>query len=209
MSQFCIETYINNLPENIEIINVNNKKIKYLPDLTRFTNLQTLHCSNNELTELPNLNENLQTLHCYNNKLTSLPTLNKNLKDLACDNNQLIVLPTLNENLQKLHCYNNRLIMLPILNSTLQDLCYVNNPIHRIIDSNDLFIDLFIINKKLKILHNFCHLYYCLKFKRQFRDLLWKKIREHKIIKKYHPSYLLKCLKDENDDLDMVLDSWV
>jgi len=35
------------------------------------------------------------------------------------------------------------------------------NPIYEIINSNDFFI----INKKLKILHTFCHLYYCLKFK--------------------------------------------
>ena len=42
MTEFCIETYINNLPENTEIINVNGRQLNYLPDLTRFTNLQIL-----------------------------------------------------------------------------------------------------------------------------------------------------------------------
>jgi uncharacterized protein with von Willebrand factor type A (vWA) domain len=66
---------------------------------------------------------------------------------------------------------------------------------------------LFIIVKKLKILYNFRNLYYCLKFKQHFRHLLWK-IREPKIIKKYHPSYLIKFLTDENIDMDVVLDNW-
>ena len=90
MTEFCIETYINNLPENTEIINVNGRQLNYLPDLTRFTNLQILYCYNNHLTELPTLNENLQELYCYNNHLTELPTLNEKLKKLFCHNNQLI-----------------------------------------------------------------------------------------------------------------------
>jgi len=103
--------------------------------------------------------------------------------------------------------------VLPILNSNLRELYYVNNPIYKVISSSDLFDNLFILNKKLKILHNFCHLYYCLKFKTQFRDFLWKKIREPKIIQKYHPSYLNKLLIDDAEgtedlDIDMVLNSW-
>ena len=194
MTEFCIETYILSLPENTEIINVTSKQINYLPNLTRFKKLHTLNCSNNQLTFLPSLNENLKILSCHNNQLTELPTLN--------------------ENLQELYCSNNQLTMLPILNSNLRELYYVNNPIYKVISSSDLFDDLFILNKKLKILHNFCHLYYCLKFKTQFRDFLWKKIREPKIIQKYHPSYLNKLLIDDAEgtedlDIDMVLNNWV
>ena len=36
------------------------KQLKYLPDLSRFKNLQELDCSNNQLIFLPKLNENLQ-----------------------------------------------------------------------------------------------------------------------------------------------------
>jgi hypothetical protein len=61
------------------------------------------------------------------------------------------------------------------------------------------------IKQKLKILHTFRHLYYCLKFKTQFWNLLWKKIREPKIIQNYHPSYLEQLLTDENINLDMYI----
>ena len=136
-----------------------------------------------------------------------LPTLNVNLQILFCSNNQLVTLPTLNKNLQQLFCSNNQLTFLPSLNENLRLLTYDYNPIYEIIDSNDLFI----INTKLQILHKFCYLYYCLKFKTQFRDLLWQKIREPKIMKNYHPSYLNKLLIDGNEDLDidMTLNSWL
>ena len=185
MTKFCIETYINNLPENTEIINVNNKQIKFLPDLTRFTNLEALYCDNNQLLTIPSLNANLCELICSYNQLTTLPTLNENLQILCCNNNQLTNLPSLNKN--------------------LKTFWYDNNPIYEIINSHKFVI----IKKKINILHTFCHLYYCLKFKKQFRDLLWKKIREPKIIQKYHPSYLLKFLKDDNEDIDMVLNNWL
>jgi Leucine-rich repeat (LRR) protein len=136
--------------------------------------------------------------------LTTLPTLNEILQTLYCAHNRLSSLPRLNENLQILACAHNRLTSLPRLNKNLMLLSYHHNPIYEIINSDDLFI----IRKKLEILHTFFHLYYCLKFKRQFRDFLWKKIREPKIIEKYHPSYLLKFLKDENADIETVLNSW-
>ena len=96
---------------------------------------------------------------------------------------------------------------LPSLNANLQELYYYNNPIYQIINNDFLFI----INTKLKILHKFCYLYYFLKFKTKFRDFLWKKIREPKIMKNYHPSYLNKLLIDGTEDLDidLVLNSWI
>ena len=100
MTNFCVETYIHGLPETTDIIYLNHKQIKYLPDLTRFTNLQKLYCANNRLTSLPPLNEKLQILDCANNQLTSLPPLNANLQILYCANNQLTSLPRLNEKLQ-------------------------------------------------------------------------------------------------------------
>ena len=122
----------------------------------------------------------------------------------------MTLLPTLNVSLEILNCSNNQLTTLPNLNLDLQELYYYNNPIYEIIDSNNLFI----INTKLQILHKFCHLYYCLTFKKQFRDLLWKKIREPKIMQKYHPSYLNKLLIHDTEgtedlDLDMVLNTWL
>jgi hypothetical protein len=95
------------------------------------------------------------------------------------------------------------LTSLPSLNENLRALYYFYNDIYTIIDSDNLVI----IRKKLKILYNFRHLYYCLKFKPQIWRLLWK-IREPKIMQKYHPSYLDELLTNENIDIDIVLDKW-
>ena len=80
---------------------------------------------------------------------------------------------------------------------------YKNNPIYEIINSDNKDT----IKQKMKILNNFCHLYYCLKFKKQFRDLLWVKIREPKIRKRYSHDYLVEHLH-EDTDLDQFLDNW-
>ena len=106
MSTFNIEEYFNSLPENIETINVSNKNLTYIPSLKRFTNLISLRCECNNLTQLPELNNSLEYLHCNNNQLTQLPPLNSSLRELYCSNNQLTQLPELNSSLQNLHCYN-------------------------------------------------------------------------------------------------------
>jgi Leucine-rich repeat (LRR) protein len=64
-----IETYLNSLSEDILKLNISSKGIKSLPDLTRFKNLDELHCSNKQLTSLPTLPQNLKELYCYNNPI--------------------------------------------------------------------------------------------------------------------------------------------
>jgi Leucine-rich repeat (LRR) protein len=150
------------------------------------------------------LNEKLELLYCFSNKLTSLPILNENLEILWCEHNQLTSLPQLNENLRQLYCDNNQLTSLPHLNEKLKGLYISDNPISEIINGETT-------NEKriqIQLLNNFRHLYYSLKFKKQFRDWLWVKIREHKAIKKYNPDYLVEHLQ-EDIDLNDFLDNWV
>ena len=122
-----IETYMDSLSEDILHINIIGKSSKYLPDLTRFKNLKTLICSNNQLTFLPTLPQNLEVLCCSNNQLTSLPTLPQNLKILHCYNNKISLLPTLPQNLEILYYSNNQLTSLPTLPQNLEILCCSNN----------------------------------------------------------------------------------
>jgi Leucine-rich repeat (LRR) protein len=161
-------------------------------------NLHTLYCFNNQLTSL-HLNEKLHTLHCFNNQLTYLH-LNENLNVLHCSYNKLTSL-YLNDKLHTLNCFNNQLTYLH-LNEKLKIIDYKNNPIYKIINEDDVQI----VSHKLKILNKFRYLYYSRKFKKKFRDLLWVKIREPKIRKKYSYDYLIANLKD--NDLDEFLKKW-
>ena len=199
----AIEIYLNSLSEDILTIYIHNKGIKSLPDLTRFKNLKILSCSNNKLTLLPTLPQNLVILYCDNNQLTSLPTLPQNLKILYCSKNELTLLPTLSQNLKSLYCSDNQLTSLPSLPPNLEMLRCFNNYIYEIIQGDSLFQ----IKENIQILNNFRYLYYCLKFKKQFRKWLWEKVREPNIKKMYNPTYLIENLKEE-DDLDKVLNNW-
>jgi hypothetical protein len=62
------------------------------------------------------------------------------------------------------------------------------------------------INNELHIFNRFCELYFALKFKKQFY-----KLYEKVMIKKYHPSNLIKLLENVGDDeekMDILLESW-
>ena len=213
-----------------KLVCVNNQ----LTSLHLNENLQELHCAFNQLTSL-HLNENLQELHCSFNQLTSLH-LNEKLKHLYCSSNRLTSLQTVNlesldcynnrltslhlnetihtiycsgnrltslhlKNVKYIFCSSNRLTSLPVLNANLH-INYSNNPIYEIINS----VDIDIINRKMQVLNDFRYLYYCLKFKKRFRDLLWVKIREPKIRSKYSHKYLVEHLRDT--DLDEFLQNW-
>lgn len=142
-------------------------------------------------------------IYCSGNKLTSLPTLPPTLEFLVCPYNELIFLPILPEKLKVFECYNNKLAYLPTLPNHMIEFNINNNPIVEIIYNGNFNI----LKKNIDIVNNFRHLYYCIKFRAQFRKCLWEKIREPKIAKKYDPNYLIKNLKN-NADLDKVLDEW-
>ena len=86
-------------------------------DVSKNTELQKLYCDGNQLTSLE-VGENtvLDTLHCYNNQLTSLDvSKNTNLTLLYCDSNQLTSLDvSQNTALQELYCDSNQLTSLDV-----------------------------------------------------------------------------------------------
>jgi hypothetical protein len=66
--------------------------------------------------------------------------------------------------------------------------------------------------QKEYIIGRFKETFYTLKYKKQFRDLLWVKVREPKIRAKYHPQHLFKMLEARGeldvDELDALMDQW-
>jgi len=192
--QFNIEEYLNSLPLNTTEIIVSSRGLTYLPDLSRFKELTHLYCSHNQLTELPPLNNTLTLLYCSYNQLTELPPLNNNLKHLDCSDNKLTWLPPLNNNLKYLDCSHNQLTWLPPLNNKL---IFINIYANNIYNNKNI----------IKILRNFRYTYYCLKFKKHFKRWLWEKVREPKIMEKFHPSHLTNLL--DTDDLEVFLEDWI
>ena len=195
---FNIEDYINSLPLDTTDIDVSDKRLKYLPDLTRFKQLIRLYCFNNYLTELPPLNNTLKVLVCSLNQLTELPPLNNDLTFLDCSYNQLTKLPSLNNKLEQIYCYRNQLTELPVLNNKLVILFCSDNNIFNKNNNNKNII---------QTLRNFRYTYYLLKFKKHFKRWLWEKVREPKIMKRFHPSHLDELL--ETDDLEVFLEDWI
>ena len=219
---------------SLTLLDCHNNQLTSLPELPN--TLIELFCYNNKLVYLPKLPNTLLHLYCQNNKLNSLPELPNSLLEINCKCNNLNSLPKLPNNLQYLHCGNNNLISLPVLPLTIILIYYYNNFIYKCIDNNqsisydesmlvygnwgDLSIQLqhlirnhksiiTNINTNNNILIKFRYLYYSLKFKKQFKYLLWEKIRKPKIIQKYRPECLLELLENnETNDLDVILNNW-
>ena len=217
--EFNIENYLNSLPLDTTNIDVSGKGLTYLPDLSRFKQLTHLNCSDNPLTELPHLNDNLRYLDCNYNQLTELPPLNNNLTQLFCHRNQLTWLPPLNNKLKCLACRHNHLIELPPLNDNLEflDCCHnqltvlphLNNKLQILYcrNTNIFNKNTYLYDNKIKTLRNFRYTYYLLKLKKHFKRWLWEKVREPKIMAKFHPSHLDAL--EETDDLEVFLDDWI
>jgi hypothetical protein len=233
MSFNSIEEYFAQFPDDIETIDV-SMQTHYLPDLSRFYKLKDLVCSNNQLTQLPNLPPTLKVLYCINNLLTQLPTLPPTVTHLYCFDNQLTQLPTLPSKLKLLYCNNNQLTQLPILPPKLKYLVCNNNQLTQLPTLPSILIHFncrnnlfpfdherkdpnmmeYIIEMRNKnnIIIRFKELFYALKYKKMFRDWLWVRIREPKIRNKYHPDNLIKLLEDREkltlDELDELDDNW-
>jgi Leucine-rich repeat (LRR) protein len=307
-NKFDIESYLDSLPVHITELDVSEKKLKYLPDISRFTGLEKLFCYKNSITELPELPKNLKELTCYGNnltkieidelhdlitldcrynKLTKLPNLNlhkrllylfcsenklkklpelpDSLQLLRCDHNKLHTLPSLPNNIEELYCDSNQLKKLPLLPRKLVRLVCCNNHLTELppfppkltavfcqynelgslpLLNDGVYVSFYgntvlnlITNAEyndemgtpdydvhnahqydkeelqqiVKTIYNFKYTYYCLKFKKRFRDFLWERVREPIAMKRYHPLELQKILDvTESSELDenVLLENW-
>lgn len=106
-----LKTLPNNLPQTLELINVQFNEITSLPTLPN--SLKTLDCSNNFLDVLPAFPSTLRILDCSNNQIANLPALSTDLITLFCDNNKLTSIPPLPTRLQGLMCSYNNIKTLP------------------------------------------------------------------------------------------------
>jgi len=200
------------LPSTLKSLYCFHNKLTRLPPLP--STLESLYCSFNQLKCLPQLPSSLERLHCYTNQLKCLPQLPSSLEILDCSCNELTYLPQLPSTLEILKCNYNKLKCLPQLPSSLRNLDCSNNRFHNyIIKKNFISMSEFIteIRKQIQVENRFRELFYALKYKKQFRDLLWVRIREPKIRQRYHPDNLMKMLEEREltlDELDELNDNW-
>jgi Leucine-rich repeat (LRR) protein len=86
---------------NLEGLEVENNKIKKLPDLTWLWLLKSLDFNSNQISSLPNLSGNakLETLNFGNNQFTTFPTLpaSSNIKTLVFAHNNITSIPSLSQ----------------------------------------------------------------------------------------------------------------
>ena len=117
---------------SVDIITVRGMNITSLKGIENFTNLKTLRCNKNNLTELDlSSNTLLESLACDNNNISSLNLNNcPNLREVYCTYNGLRTLYVSGcTALEELYCYVNSLDVLYVSQNTkLVSLdCQVNN----------------------------------------------------------------------------------
>jgi Leucine-rich repeat (LRR) protein len=112
-----------NLPNSLETLICSFNRLTRLPNLDNLTQLQFLWCNNNILSHLPSLSNltKLELLNCSVNNLIKLPEkLPNSIQFLYCWINKLEELPEiLPKSLFHLHCYHNKLKLLPDLPDSL------------------------------------------------------------------------------------------
>ena len=91
---------------SIEVLDLSNKNLTVLPDLSKYTKLKVLKCFGNQLTSLDNLPPGLLELYCGYNEITSLNNLPPRLQKLDCSYNKITSLDNLPPGLQILNYEN-------------------------------------------------------------------------------------------------------
>lgn len=67
MNMSHLINYLNSLPDDVEKIDLSNKNLNELPNLSRFYNLKVLNISNNKIKSIQSLPSNLIVLFCNKN----------------------------------------------------------------------------------------------------------------------------------------------
>lgn len=85
-------TLLDKYKYNIRYLNISNKNIEGILDLSKFTKLNKLICNNNKIVELKGITNGLLYLDCSYNLITKLTTLPDYLNTFIFHNNPLIEL---------------------------------------------------------------------------------------------------------------------
>ena len=94
---------------SITELDLSYKGLTQLPDLSLYTNLKNLNCSQNQITSMDNLPQAITKLECYNNQITSLDNLPHTIICLDCSYNQITSLDNLPHTITYLNCSYNPL----------------------------------------------------------------------------------------------------
>lgn len=141
-----VTDYLNGLNDDVEIIDLSQRGLKELPDLSRFKKLKKLHIPVNNLVSLPDLSEckELIDIICFNNNLENIDNITKlnKLEKFVCFRNNLTSIPDLNNltNLTMLNLNENKLTNLPDMSGlvNLKNLSVSRNSISQLPDLTSL-----------------------------------------------------------------------
>jgi Leucine-rich repeat (LRR) protein len=149
---------LNTRISNVLLLDLSGLNISDITGIAGFISLETLICSNNELTTLNvSTNVNLKSLLCASNFLTGLLlNSNTNLETLNCSNNQIKNLDLASNTLLKsLSCSGNQLSQIDLVNnSDLTFLSLLNNRItgELVVSNNTNLESLFCSSNQISIL---------------------------------------------------------
>jgi Leucine-rich repeat (LRR) protein len=177
-----MQSYIDSLDDSITELNLYDKQLTCLPDLSKFKQLTKLDCGYNQITELNNLPNSITILYCSNNQITELNNLANSITTLDCYNNQITELNNLANSITTLHCYNNQITE---LNNLPNSITYLDCNSNQITELNNLPNSITTLNcsynqiTELNNLPNSITELYCLNNQLVSNDLIyWKGIKK-------------------------------
>jgi Leucine-rich repeat (LRR) protein len=157
MATFNIESYLDLLPDDTEMIDISNINLTNIPCLERFYQLKELYCSYNQIKQLDNLPNTLKELFCSYNQIKQLDNLPNSLTILGCGYNQITHLDNLPNNLKELYCSYNKITQINDIPNTLKGLLCDNNLIEKLDNLPNTLEILDCSSNKIKQLNNLPH----------------------------------------------------
>jgi Leucine-rich repeat (LRR) protein len=101
--------YLEKKDKNIKELKLVGYNLMEIPNLSKFTNLETLNLSNNKIKFLLNIPSTVKTLIIKNNKIEKILYISENLKILNISRNLLTELDLINTNIEELICIENKI----------------------------------------------------------------------------------------------------
>ncbi len=194
--------YIDTLPETLTLLDISRNEMSSIPYIPN--SIINLFISNNRITHLPPLPTSLENLHCDHNPLLKINAFPCKLATLFASHTNIMNIPPLTPKLVLVDVSYSKLYIPPINTANKFTMfMYANTPLYDMVGNLPM--------NTLTKLNKFRELYFTLKFKAQFRKLLWEHIREKVAMERYAPSKLNEILYIAGDDgnlLDTLINAW-